>query len=158
VARVALEAAEDLELAVVRAVEAAELAEEPATDRALELERGVEAVRARVRAAVLDLEAGRVVDLAVERAAAVEQDPVEGLAVERAAAVEQDPVEGLAVERAAAVEQDPAAGLAVALAAAAEVPVSQENGRRRRRCSRAACWAECRGCRAEWRAARAAMR
>ena len=79
----ALEAAEDLELAVVRAVEAAELAEEPATDRALELERGVEAVRARVRAAVLDLEAGRVVDLAVERAAAVEQDPVEGLAVER---------------------------------------------------------------------------
>ncbi len=63
-ARVALEAAEDLELAVVRAVEAAELAEEPATDRALELERGVEAVRARVRAAVLGRGGGPAADLA----------------------------------------------------------------------------------------------
>ena len=134
--------------AVVRAVGAAELAEEPATDRALELERAAEAVRARALAAVLDLEAGRVAVQAVERVASVEE----------LAAAGQDPVVGLAVERAVGVEQDPAAGLAVALAAAAEVPVSQENGRRRRRCSRAACWAECRGCRAEWRAARAGTR
>ena len=105
------------------------------------------------RAAVLDLEAGRVAVQAVERVASVEE-----LAVEPAAVAGQGPVVGLAVERAAGVEQDPAAGLAVALAAAAEVPVSQENGRRRRRCSRAACWAECRGCRAEWRAARAGTR
>ena len=75
-AQAAPEAGEDLELAVVpeavvRAVGAAELAEEPATDRALELERAVEAVRA--RAAVLDLEAGRVAVQAVERVASVEE-------------------------------------------------------------------------------------
>lgn len=131
--------AEDLGLAEAQAVEGpvvVDLAEEPGTERVEEQDRAAVAARAQEAKAEPGVE-----DLEQAQAAAqVEQGD---LAVDRVAAAERG--------------QDQERGQVVGLVAAAAEPVSQENGSRPLRCSRAECWGEYPACREEWRAARAAM-